>query len=126
MDEESRELVRTGDAAPRPFELDLGLADLARDLPVAKRAEVAEVAAFRRVDLEADIAQRRTRLQASTVDMDLVLRQAADLSRMKADFVIRSRHETASGTAEITVRRHPVWIYAAVAAAALVVAFKLL
>ena len=126
MDEESREIVRAGDVATRPFELDLGLGGLARDLPVAKRAEVAEVAAFRRVDLEADIAQRRTRLQASTVDMDQVLRQVGDLSRMKADFVIRSRHETASGTAEITVRSHPVWPYLAVAAAAFVVALKLL
>ena len=126
MDQESRELACAEDAPSRPFALDIGLEDLARDLPVAKRAEVAEVAAHRRVDLADDIAQRRTRLQASSVDMDLVLRQAADLSRMKADFVIRSRHETASGTAEITVRRHPVWIYAAVAAAALVIAFKFL
>ena len=52
--------------------------------------------------------------------MARVLRQAGELSRMKADFVVRSRHETASGTAEITVRSHSVWICAALAAIALV------
>ena len=58
-------------------------------------------------------------------DMERVLRQAGELSRMKADFVVRSRHETASGTAEITVRSHSVWIYAALAAIALVLALKI-
>lgn len=122
MDGESRELVRAEDASPRPFARDIGLEELARDLPVAKRAEVAEVAAFRRVDL----AQRAVRLQAADADMERVLRQANELSRMKAAFVVRSRHETASGTAEITVRSHSVWIYAALAAIALVLVLKLL
>ena len=126
MDGESRELVRAEDASPRPFARDIGLEELARDLPVAKRAEVAEVAAFRRVDLADDVAQRAVRLQAADADMERVLRQAGELSRMKADFVVRSRHETASGTAEITVRSHSVWIYAALAAVALVLVLKLL
>ena len=126
MDMESHELVRAEDAAPRPLALDIGLEELARELPVAKRAEVAEVAAFRRVDLADDVAQRSVRLQATDADMALVLRRADELSRTKADFVIRSHHETASGTAEITVRRHVVWIYAALAAVALVIVLKLL
>ena len=58
-------------------------------------------------------------------DMARVLRLAGELSRMKADFVVRSRHETASGTAEITVRSRSVWIYAALAAIALVLALKI-
>ena len=58
-------------------------------------------------------------------EMARVLRQAGELSRMKADFVVRSRHETASGTAAITLRSHSVWIYAALAAIALVLALKI-
>ena len=123
---ESHELVRTEDAAPRPLALDIGLEELARDLPVAKRAEVAEVAAFRRVDLADDVAHRSVRLQATDADMALVLRRADELARMRADFVVRSHHETASGTADVTVRRHSVWIYAAVATVVLVIVLKLL
>ena len=58
--------------------------------------------------------------------MALVLRRADELSRTKADFVVRSHHETASGTADVTVRRHSVWIYLAVATVVLVIALKLL
>ena len=64
-----------------------------------------------------DDGGRFRRLQASSVDMDVTLNKAHELSRVKGDFLIRSTHETASGQTEITVRRHSpvVWIVLGVA-----------
>jgi len=64
------------------------------------------------MDLAQDVAERTIRLQASDVDMDQTLNKAEELSRIRGDFVISSKHQTASGQTEITVRRHSpvIWI----------------
>ena len=95
-----------------PFSFDFGSEFIKENLPAEKRTELAVVAQNRRIDLAQDVAERTIRLQASSVDMDVTLNKAHELSRVKGDFLIRSTHETASGQTEITVRRHSpvIWI----------------
>ena len=95
-----------------PFSFDFGSEFINENLPAEKRTELAVVAQNRRIDLAQDVAERTIRLQASSVDMDVTLNKAHELSKLRGDFLIRSTHETASGQTEITVRRHSpvIWI----------------
>ena len=94
------------------FSFDFGSEFIKENLPAEKRTELAVVAQNRRIDLAQDVAERTIRLQASSVDMDVTLNKAHELSKLRGDFLIRSTHETASGQTEITVRRHSpvIWI----------------
>ena len=94
-----------------PVSLDIGADFIKENLPAEKRTELAVAAQGLKLELARDVAQRTIRLQASSADIDQTLGNAAKLSRGKADFVIHSTHETASGMTEITVRYSPItWI----------------
>lgn len=122
---ESSEIAVRSDAVGGLISPCMDLESLVRDLPATKRAEIAEVASYRRVDLAADVAQRSVRLQSSNADMEQILRRADELSRMRGDFLLRSHHQTASGTAELTVCSHTVWNYVALAALLVALVLKL-
>ncbi len=94
-----------------PVSLDIGADFMKENLPAEKRTELAVVAQGLKLDLASDVAKRTIRLQSSSADIDQTLGNAAKLARGKADFVIHSTHETASGMTEITVRYSPIaWI----------------
>ena len=105
-----------------PVSLDIGADFIKENLPAEKRTELAVVAQGLKLDLARDVAKRTIRLQSSSADIDQTLGNAAKLARGKADFVIHSTHETASGTTEITVRYSPIaWIILAMVGFVIVV-----
>lgn len=114
--------IVTNNAVPAsPFSVDFGSEFIKENLPTEKRAELAIVAQNRRMDLAQDVAKRTIRLQASSADMEQTLQRAHELADQKADFVITSTHETASGRTEITVRRYPPIVLILVCAAVLLI-----
>ncbi len=81
--------------------------DSSTALTLPQRQELSLFAQRQRIDLEADVARRQVRLQASAADMEQTIQSAQALSRTtRGDFTIRSRHETASGETTITVGSH--------------------
>ena len=102
--------------------LDIGADFIKENLPAEKRTELAVVAQGLKLDLASNVAKRTIRLQSSSADIDQTLGNAAKLARGKADFVIHSTHETASGMTEITVRYSPIaWIILAMVGFVIVV-----
>lgn len=114
-------VVANGGVPASPFSVDLASEFIKENLPAEKRAELAMVAQNRRIDLAQDVAKRTIRLQASSADMEQTLQRAHELADQKADFVITSTHETASGRTEITVRRYPPTVLILVCAAILLI-----
>ncbi len=105
------DIVKVNNVDAQLFSVDFRTDWFGENLPAEKRTELAVVAQNRRLELSEDVARRTIRLQASSVDMDVTLHKADELSRIKGDFVIRSNHDTASGHTEITVRRHSPVVY---------------
>ena len=117
MDNANAVTTTGGQNSVAPFSFDFGSEFIKENLPAEKRTELAVVAQNVKLDLAQDVAARTIRLQASSVDMDQTLNKANELAKVKGDFVISSSHDTASGRAEITVRRHSpvIWIVIGVA-----------
>lgn len=109
-----------------PFSVDYLTEFEAGNIPSEKRGELAMVARNRKMDFVHDITVRTVRLQASAIDMDQTLQKAQALIDKKADFVISSTHETASGRTEITVRRYPPTMWVIVSAVVLLVVVLML
>ena len=126
MDNANALTTTDGGSAIAPVSFDIGADFIKENLPAEKRTELAVVAQNLKLGLAHDVAERTIRLQASSVDMDQTIRKADELSRVRSDFVIKSTHDTASGRAEITVRRHSsvIWIVLGVAALILLVLLK--
>lgn len=99
------EVARRGE---NEISLDFGLGNgLSLDgLTPEQRNELAFRVQQKKAEVAIDIAERKTRLDASVADSANVVNSTRGLDGTKADFNISSESETASGTLEIKVRKN--------------------
>ena len=99
------EVARKGE---NEISLDFGLGNgLSLDgLTPEQRNELAFRVQQKKAEVAIDIAERKTRLDASVADSANVVISTRGLDGTKADFNISSESETASGTLEIKVRKN--------------------
>ena len=99
------EVARKGE---NEISLDFGLGNgLSLDgLTPEQRNELAFRVQQKKAEVAIDIAERKTRLDASVADSANVVNSTRGLDGTKADFNISSESETASGTLEIKVRKN--------------------
>ena len=99
------EVARKGE---NEISLDFGLGSgLSLDgLTPEQRNELAFRVQQKKAEVAIDIAERKTRLDASVADSANVVNSTRGLDGTKADFNISSESETASGTLEIKVRKN--------------------
>ena len=99
------EVARRGE---NEISLDFGLGNgLSLDgLTPEQRNELAFRVQQKKAEGAIDIAERKTRLDASVADSANVVNSTRGLDGTKADFNISSESETASGTLEIKVRKN--------------------
>ena len=99
------EVARKGE---NEISLDFGLGNgLSLDgLTPEQRNELAFRVQQKKAEVAIDIAERKSRLDASVADSANVVNSTRGLDGTKADFNISSESETASGTLEIKVRKN--------------------
>ena len=99
------EVARRGE---NEISLDFGLGNgLSLDgLTPEQRNELAFRVQQKKAEVAIDIAERKTRLDASVADSANVVNSTRGLDGTKADFNVSSESETASGTLEIKVRKN--------------------
>ena len=99
------EVARRGE---NEISLDFGLGNgLSLDgLTPEQRNELAFRVQQKKAEVAIDIAERKTRLDASVADSANVVNSTRGLDGTKADFNISSESEPASGTLEIKVRKN--------------------
>ena len=99
------EVARRGE---NEISLDFGLGNgLSLDgLTPEQRNELAFRVQQKKAEVAINIAERKTRLDASVADSANVVNSTRGLDGTKADFNISSESETASGTLEIKVRKN--------------------
>ena len=72
----------------------------------AQRQSLIYKAQEAKISIAKDLAERQTRLQSSSADIDVTINTANRLEQGKNDYHVQSSHATASGHTEVKVSRN--------------------